>query len=94
MNTTTKGNMINLGDKVEDTISGFTGVVIGRSEFLHGCIRCGVQPTKLKSDGGINETQWFDEPQLKVIKPGFVKAGRRDTGGPVPSVPKRQQPPK
>ena len=38
--------MAQLGDKVKDTITGFTGVVTGRSEWLFGCVRCAVQPAR------------------------------------------------
>jgi hypothetical protein len=55
--------MISLRDTVKDTITGFTGVVISRCEWINGCVRLGVQATKLK-DGIPTEPQHFDEEQF------------------------------
>lgn len=74
---------INLGDRVKDMVTGFTGIAIGRTEWLNGCTRITVQPEKLK-DGKIVETGCFDEPQLVVVKKDQIPVGNRDTGGPIP----------
>ena len=63
---------VGLGDRVEDRISGFSGIAIARCEWLYGCVRVTVQPEKLK-DGKLCETQTFDEPQLKVTKRAVVE---------------------
>lgn len=78
------------GDKVKDTVSGFTGIVIGLTDFLNGCTRCGVQ-APVGKDGKLPETMWFDEPQLKIIKIGAVKSGetKKKTGGVMISTPTR-----
>ncbi len=77
------GFMVNLGDEVRDTVSGFSGVAVGEHKYLQGCTRITVQP-KVTKDGKLPDTQTFDEPQLVVIKPKTVKQGKRDTGGPMP----------
>lgn len=82
--------MVELGDEVQCMVSGFKGIVIGKSEFLHGCSRVGVQP-KVGKDGKLVDAQWFDEPQMTVTKKRKVKVGRRDVGGPLPSTPTRNQ---
>lgn len=56
---------IELGETVKDTITGFTGTVVARAEYLNGCIQyqiVGKEPDK---------EIWIDEAQLKV------KSGRR-----------------
>lgn len=78
--------MINLGDKVVDTVTGFKGIAIGRTIWLHGCSRIVVQPEGLDKDGKTFETQSFDEPQMEVIKARKVKEGNHKTGGPKPEV--------
>ena len=91
MNKTKGGDdmeKIKLGDKVCDTVSGFEGVAFGQTLFLHGCTRCGVQPV-VDKDGKLPEAQWFDEPQLEVVKAKSVKTGSRTTGGPMVSIPTR-----
>jgi hypothetical protein len=83
--------MVNLGDEVKDTVSGFKGIVIGKTEFLNGCSRVGIQP-KVGKDGKLPENHWFDEPQIEVIKAKSVKCGPRMTGGPMISIPTRNIP--
>lgn len=82
---------INLGDKVKDIVTGFEGIAVAKTTWLNGCTRIGLQSDKLK-DGLPTEAQWFDEPQLKLIKPNQVSCGPRDTGGPIPT-PKRSADP-
>lgn len=59
--------MIKLGDKVRDMITGFTGIAVGRTDWLYGCARIGVEPTELR-DGKTVETHWFDEQRVELIE--------------------------
>jgi hypothetical protein len=81
-----KKTEIKLGDVARDTISGFEGVVIGRTEWLNGCARWCLQPQKLH-DGKPIEGHWFDEPQVERVKADAVLEIQK-TGGPR-SDPKR-----
>ena len=78
--------MITLGDKVKDSVTGFVGIAVGRTTWLHGCDRIIVQPEGLTKDGKTFENCSFDEPQLEVIRPKKVKEGNHRTGGPRPEV--------
>lgn len=77
--------MIRLGAKVRDKVTGLTGIVVCRSEWLHGCVRIVVQPQELK-DGKPVESSVFDEPSLEVIEnvanvtPPPSGGGGRDDG--------------
>lgn len=73
--------MINLGDKVKDTVSGFEGIAVCRHSYLNGCDRITVQPPTNK-DGTLPAELSFDEPQLKVTKKKVVAEGNKETGGP------------
>lgn len=84
---------MNLGDKVRDIITGFTGIVIARSEFFNGCIRVSVQPQELGDKGKLQDTESFDVQQLELVQAGAVtplrerqeaKTGQKParTGGP------------
>ena len=84
-----KSNKIELGEVARDTITGFTGVVICRSKWLHGCERLTLQPKELK-DGKPIEASTFDEPQLELVKEQARHAGTSATGGPRPE-PSRQR---
>jgi hypothetical protein len=54
---------IKLGKRVTHALSGFTGVVIARTDWLYGCVRFGVQPEGLH-EGKPIDAQWFDEAEL------------------------------
>jgi hypothetical protein len=92
--TATKG--VQLGDRVKDRVTGFKGIVVARSEYLHGCRRVGVQAEKLE-EGKPTDAQWFDEPQVDVMEsavhapfaaaPAPARAAARP-GGPQPTPPR------
>lgn len=71
--------MVKLGERVTDRITGFTGIVVARTEFLNGCIRVGVQSETLK-DGKVLDPEYFDEQQ---VGPSEAKSG-----GPAPVTPR------
>lgn len=69
--------MIKLGDEVVDTVSGFKGIAISNTKYLHGCNRISVQP-KVQKDSSLPELQVFDETRLKTVKKASeVKLGFR-----------------
>lgn len=79
---------VELGDKVRDKVTGFTGIAVSRIFWLYGCNRIGIQPPVGK-DGKRPETEYFDEPQCEVVKKGVIKTGlskhptEAETGGPI-----------
>ncbi len=79
--------MIRLGTKAKDTVTGFEGICVARTEWLNGCVRVMLQP-RMGKDGKVPDCQQFDEPQLVETGKG-VAEGRHDTGGPAP-LPRRQ----
>lgn len=54
--------MIELGNKVKDTITGFMGIATARCEYLHGCV-CFEVTGKLR-DKQVMDPVWFDESRL------------------------------
>lgn len=74
-------SMIKLGQKVKDKITGFTGVVMGRTEYLYGCVSVAVLSTKLKDDKP-KDWVWFDEQRLTLLS-------KAKSGGPQPEAPSR-----
>lgn len=83
-----------LGMTVVDALTGFTGTVIGRAEYLYGCVRAEVQPKQLKEDGTLIEAIWFDIDRLIPMKskPETVAAPEETTGGPERSTPPSRDP--
>lgn len=76
-----KGTKIDLGDVARDDITGFQGVVICVSKWLHGCERLTLQPEGLDKEGQPHKAASFDEPQLSLMKKK-VAPTTGNTGGP------------
>lgn len=75
-------NEIHLGDTAKDTITGYEGVVVARTLWLHGCERITIQSRELK-DGKPVDSCTFDVEQVELVqsvRPREVVA----TGGPKP----------
>lgn len=62
--------MIKLGKKAKDKVTGFTGIIIGRIEYLFGCNQYGLAPEA--SEGVVKDTNWFDEGRIEVIGQGIA----------------------
>ena len=75
--------MIKLGDRVKDSITGYEGIAIARSEYLYGCVSIQVQLQEIK-DGKL-QSVWLDEQRLT----GTPAA---TSGGPQPTPPARSVP--
>lgn len=73
--------MIRLGDLVRDKITGFKGIAVGRTEWLNGCVRYGIQPKEMKDSKPV-ESQWFDQEQIEIVKPQAYDVKPKPTGGP------------
>lgn len=72
--------MVELGNKVEDRVTGFTGIATSITTYLNGCVRVGVQ-RKVGSDGKIPDVEYFDIGQLTVLDTSY-KQQQKNTGGP------------
>lgn len=81
---------IELGDVAKDTLTGFKGIVVGVTKWLHGCRRIVIQPQELK-DGKPIDPISFDEPQVECLKPKKAKT-TANTGGPAPEPMRRATP--
>ena len=81
MSKNSKSSSICLGDRVKDTITGFTGIVVCHFLYLNGCTRLAVQSEKLSEKGVPCDVQYFDEPQLTVVRTAAASEGSHVTGG-------------
>ena len=75
--------MIKLGDRGKDSITGYEGIAIARSEYLYGCVSIQVQSREIKD--GKMQSVWLDEQRLT----GDPVA---TSGGPQPTPPARSVP--
>ena len=67
---------IELGKVYTDSVTGFKGIAVCRTEWMEGCFRIGLQG-KVDKEGNIPDMMTFDEPQLLP-----KKAPRKKPGGP------------
>lgn len=82
---------INLGDTVKDKLTGLKGVVIARTQWLHGCTRITIQPPGLTKEGVARETYVVDEPQLTLVK-AAVEPPAAPRHGPTPPASRHTNP--
>ena len=80
--------MIKLGCTVRDTITGFTGVVTGRVQYITECAQALIQPP-VDKEGKFVDSQWIDEPRLEVGDQEVVVIYSGATPGPDKPAPKR-----
>lgn len=78
---------IHFRDEVEDTITGFKGTVIARSDWINGCTQFAVKP-RVNKEGVELDAQWVDWQQLKVTKAFKPKKPVRAVGGPMKDAPR------
>lgn len=75
---------VELGDEVEDLVSGMRGIVVARTEWLNGCLRATIQ-APMGEDKKLPSAESFDHEQLNVITAKKVKAKVPETNGPMPT---------
>ena len=74
--------MVELGDRVEDKITGFQGIVTGVAEYISGCRQCAVTPEVTK-DNKRDDGCWLDDDRLKILqKSAKTLKDRKRDGGP------------
>jgi hypothetical protein len=78
---------IRLGQVVKDKITGLTGVVMGRTEYLTNCTHVGIMPKKLDNNGVEYDWIWIDERRCIatkqkdiIIEDNIIE--EKDIGGP------------
>ena len=79
---------IKLGSKCRCKVTGFTGIAIGRLEYLNGCVQYGLKPG-LDKDGKIQDAAYIDSQQLEVLDEG-ITVKPAVTGGPSTDAPKAE----
>lgn len=62
---------VQLGAKARDVVTGYTGIVVARTEWLYGCIRYVLQSQDMK-DGKPVDVHVVDEPGVEVLVPSLI----------------------
>ena len=73
---------IQLGDKVKCKITGFTGIVTGKAEYISGCVRFNVEAKERSNKDGKIIEYWIDEQRLERVSAGINLKKKQPTGGP------------
>jgi len=58
-----------MGKEAKDKVTGFTGIITGRTQWLYGCDQYCITP-KVK-DEKMGDTSWFDEGRIEIIGSGI-----------------------
>lgn len=87
------GEDVRLGDIYKDTITGFKGVAVAKTEWFNGCWRITLQPQGLIEGKPIDGVT-FDVEQLELVKAKNVASKPKEdrTGGPKPSPSRHSAP--
>lgn len=62
--------MVKLGQKAQDSITGFEGTVTAIAHYLTGCDQASLQPAV--KDGAFVKAEWFDVTRLSVIDADII----------------------
>lgn len=76
---------MNLGEKARDKITGFSGTITGKCEYLTGCSTVLLQP-EVDKDGKFVDAHWFDIDRLETIdaKPSMHQVNTKGACDPAP----------
>ena len=80
---------IGLGDRVRDAVTGFTGVVMARVEYLTGCNQVSVLP-EAEKPGQLPAGEWLDIERVVSLERGAVRIEARPGGADIPPPPARR----
>lgn len=73
---------IKFGMKAHDLITGFSGTVTGRTEYISGCSQILLVPA-IDKDGKLSEGHWFDEQRVIADETSpSITLDNRKTPGP------------
>ena len=65
--------MKNFGKIGKDKITGFTGIIIGKADYLFGCAQYALAPQNWdKEKGSRPVTEWFDEGRIEITGDGIA----------------------
>jgi len=83
-----------LGEILKDTVTGFCGVIMGRTQYITGCNHYGLLTRKLSKDGKVPDWEWMDEMRLQrtgektfLHSAPVPKVSKPKNGGPAPNAP-------
>lgn len=76
---------IKFGSEGKDIVTGLTGIIVARVEYISGCVHLGIAPPA--KDGKVPDTVYIDEDRVEIIGEGVVMKITND-GGPQRDAPR------
>jgi len=77
-----------LGVILKDVVTGFEGVVMGRTQYYTGCNHYGLVSQKLSDKGSPIDWEWLDESRLVETKKKQILLNQnKPTSGSFPNAP-------
>lgn len=76
--------MIAMGTEVKDTITGFSGKVVARCEYITGCNQYLITPG-VDKEGSLRDSTWVDEQRIELVpdtQPVILDNSQRTGFGP------------
>ena len=74
------------GQKARDIVTGFTGTITARVEYLNGCIQYCLSPQTDKN-GNMAKDEYLDEGQIEILPEPKKEVKAKSTGGPQRNCP-------
>lgn len=74
-------NNFSFGDKAEDTVSGFVGIITAFAEYATGCNQILISP-KAGKKGDYRDGHWFDVERVKILQKSHTTIRTSPSGGP------------
>ncbi len=62
-----------LGSRAKDIVTGFTGILTARIQYLTGCDRYNITPVVKKGESKIEESNSFDVNSIEILDAGVSK---------------------
>lgn len=78
---------IQIGDEVEDKLTGFKGIAVARHIFISNCVHISIQPPFDKKKSELPENKSFESAGIKILKAQKVKLQDEKPNIPEPSKP-------
>lgn len=63
--------MHNFGKKGRDKVTGFTGVITARCDYMYGCSQYCLTPG-VDKDGKLKDNGWFDSGRIEVLEEEII----------------------
>jgi len=80
---------IQLGQEGKDIVTGFSGIVMAKAQYLTGCNQVLLTPQSLDKEGKRRDGEWFDEQRITATSKKVMRFDTASPGADEPRAPRR-----